>query len=319
MSEIFCIQDTDADYPRLLRHIPNAPKKLYCRGTRPLLNATNLCAIVGSRTPTSYGLSCTESVVHACVERHVVTVSGLAFGIDARAHHHTLRLNAPTIAVLGSSVDDDTIYPRSHVRLAHEIIAAGGLLISEHPVGTHAHKGSFPLRNRIIAGIAQATCVIEAREKSGSLITAYSALENNREVFAVPGSIFSQQSAGTLKLIERGATPWICADSFQYIFPAQEKNLQNIALPEELLAVLQACAEERSVDALSQSMHLPTSTLQEHLGRLLLLDYLSMTPYGNYIATRQIPRSSTETTNTYSATRASAGVHESCDGQNTIS
>ncbi|MCW1930458.1 MAG: DNA-processing protein DprA [Candidatus Kerfeldbacteria bacterium] len=288
MSEIFCIKKTDDNYPHLLRESIAPPQTLYCRGDKKLLQAQKLCAIVGSRTPTPYGLSATDSVVEACVARDVVTVSGLAFGIDARVHTHTLESRGKTIAVLGSSVDDASVYPRAHVRLAQRIIQQHGLLISEYPEGTKPHKGAFPLRNRIIAGLTQATCVVEAKEKSGSLITAYSALDNNREVYAVPGSIFSPQSQGTLGLIQRGAIPWINHNSFEELFAriSYTDTISHLA-PEEK-KIVELCSQAQSLDMLLIHCTLPLSTLHEHVGRLLLNGYITLTPSGEFLAVRRV-------------------------------
>lgn len=288
MSEIFCIKKADSDYPQLLKEISTPPNALYCRGNRDVLRAQRLCAIVGSRTPTTYGLSATDTVVDACIARNVVTVSGLAFGIDARVHAHTLDAHGKTIAVLGSGVDDDSIYPRAHVRLAQRILEHEGLLISEYPAGTRPHKGAFPLRNRIIAGLAQATCVVEAKEKSGSLITAYSALDNNRDVYAVPGSIFSPQSQGTLGLITRGAIPWVNQDSFEELFSRLSYSEVVAQLTADERRILEMCAQPQSLDALLLLCALPLSTLHEHVGRLLLNGYLTLNASGEFLAVRRV-------------------------------
>lgn len=283
MSEIFCISFRDPDYPSLLRTIPDPPRQLYGRGNRELLTASSLCAIVGSRTPTAYGLSVATDIVRTCVQRAVVTVSGLAFGIDARVHRATVEENGATIAIVGSSVDNASIYPRSHVVLVDTIISSGGLILSEHPPETRAHKGSFPQRNRIIAGISQATCVVEARAKSGSLITAYQALDYNRNVFAVPGSIYSAQSHGTLELIQRGAIPWLHSNSFDDYFPSAPPPIQAQHSP-EAVRILEHCAEPTSIDELVAITHLPVSTLYAHIGTLLIHEHLITTPDGRYLA-----------------------------------
>ncbi len=136
-------------------------------------------------------------------------MSGLALGIDTVAHRAALKKNIPTIAVLGSSIDDQSIYPRENAKLAYEIIAKGGAIISEYESPSPPQKQNFPKRNRIVSGLSKAVIIIEAPEKSGALITARCALEQNREVYALPGSIFSENSRGTNNLIKQGAHPII--------------------------------------------------------------------------------------------------------------
>jgi DNA processing protein len=175
----------DPGYPKLLKEIWNPPAILYVRGVLPPDNEYNL-AVVGTRKISIYGRQ-------------------LALGVDALAHQTTVRLGGKTIAVLGSGIDSESIYPAGNRFLASEIIKTGGAIISEYPLGTLALPGNFPLRNRIVSGLALGTLVIEAAEESGALITAQCALEQNREVFAVPGSIFNPTSAGPNKLIKMGA------------------------------------------------------------------------------------------------------------------
>lgn len=193
----------DSSYPQLLQHIHKPPDTLYLRGAdvpvQPLL------AIVGTRKATAYGSRVLEKIIPSLVEHDVGIVSGLAFGIDAMAHRITLQNGGYTAAVLPGGCNREGIYPSSHTQLSDEILAAGGTLISENPPNTQAQKFCFPLRNRIIAGMTLATLVIEAPEKSGALITAYQALEYNRSVGAVPGSIFGSASQGTNALLRRGA------------------------------------------------------------------------------------------------------------------
>lgn len=163
---------------------------------------------MGSRKATHYGTHVCKELIAGLKGTEVVIVSGLALGIDSIAHEAALDAGLKTIAVLGSGLDWSAVYPRSHVNLAKEIIAAGGALISEQKNEKHnPHQYNFPERNRIMAGLSHATLVIEASIKSGTLITARLALDYNRDVFAVPGSIFSNQSDGPHMLIKNGATP----------------------------------------------------------------------------------------------------------------
>lgn len=193
----------DQRYPRLLKEIPDPPAVLYIRGE--LRQEDDLAvAVVGSREYTYYGRQCLEKLVPPLIESGVTIVSGLALGIDGYAHREALKNpRSRTIAVLPTGVD--RIYPACHKSLAEEIINGRGAVISEFPLGTQSYPNNFPIRNRIIAGLSLGTLVIEASLKSGSFLTAKSSLEYNREVFAVPGSIFSTKSEGTNGLIKMGA------------------------------------------------------------------------------------------------------------------
>jgi DNA processing protein len=190
-------------FPSLLRELDSPFALLYAKGNfsawdRPCIS------IVGSRRHTTYGTQATERISMELARAGFVVVSGLAYGIDSCAHEATLRSGGATIAVLGDSLDDASVHPKDHLPLARRIMEQGALL-SEYPPITPARPETFPARNRIVAGISLGTIVIEAAERSGSLITARLALEANREVFAVPGSIFSPASSGTNRLIKEGA------------------------------------------------------------------------------------------------------------------
>lgn len=194
---------TDEKYPKLLKEIPDAPMLLYVRGNydwedKPLIS------IVGSRKFTSYGEQAAQRLATDLARAGYVVVSGLAFGIDSIAHKAALEAGSETLAVLGSGVDETSVSPQSHLLLSRAVTNSGALL-SEYLPGTKAEKGTFPARDRIIAGMTLGTVVIEAPETSGALITARLALDYNREVFAVPGSIFSPSSIGTNSLLKAGA------------------------------------------------------------------------------------------------------------------
>lgn len=188
-------------YPQALCFFPDRPVLLYCRGDLRLL-AQPAVAIVGSRTASRYGLRVGAMLAAELAAEDIAIVSGAAYGIDAAAHRAVLAAGGATIAVLGCGVD--VAYPRAHAGLLAEI-AASGLVLSEFPLGTPPEGFRFPVRNRIISGLARGVVVVEATERSGSLITARLALDQGREVFAVPGRIDSPQSAGTHRLIQQGA------------------------------------------------------------------------------------------------------------------
>jgi DNA processing protein len=189
------------EYPPLLKQIPDAPLLLYVRGDVKVLSQYAV-AVVGTRRPSAYGSSVAHRLAHDLAQRQLMVVSGLARGVDSAAHRGALEAQGKTVAVLGSGLD--VIYPRENKRLAEEI-AKCGAVISEFPLGTGPTPENFPIRNRIISGLALGVVVVEAAEYSGSLITARLALEQNREVFAVPGNITSAQSFGPNHLIKQGA------------------------------------------------------------------------------------------------------------------
>lgn len=192
----------DEQYPKLLKEIFDPPAVLFYRGSLDAVNALCL-AVVGTRQATIYGKRATEELVHTLAGLGLTIVSGLAYGIDAAAHQATLAAKGKTVAVLANGLD--TVYPTAHYHLTEEIVASGGLLLSEFPPGTVALKQNFVQRNRIIAGLCRATLVIEGALESGALITARYALEANREVLAVPGSIFAPQAKGVNELLRSGA------------------------------------------------------------------------------------------------------------------
>ncbi len=200
-------------FPTRLLEIPDPPKKLYVRGELPALSevegpsATKWLAVVGSRAATSYGRQVCDYLIEGLRGYPVVIVSGLAYGIDACAHKAALNAGLPTVAVPGSGLDWSVMYPKANVGLAKEILKSGGAHLSEFEPQFKATDYSFPQRNRIMVGLSHATLVIEAKERSGSLITARLTTEYNRELLVVPGSIFSSASRGTHQFLKLGATP----------------------------------------------------------------------------------------------------------------
>jgi DNA processing protein len=189
-------------FPPLLKEIGDPPLALFVRGDASVLSQ-HAIAVVGTRRPTAYGSAVAQRLARDLAERQLVIVSGLARGIDAAAHRGALEAGGgKTVAVLGSGID--VLYPRENAKLA-ERIATAGAIVSEFPLGTAPTPENFPIRNRIISGLALGTVIVEAAEYSGSLITARLALEQNREVFAVPGNITSAQSFGPNLLIKQGA------------------------------------------------------------------------------------------------------------------
>ncbi|MDD5152851.1 MAG: DNA-processing protein DprA [Candidatus Pacebacteria bacterium] len=261
------------DFPEALREIPEPPKELYLRGALPDPKKYYYLAVVGSRKYTGYGRDATERIVSGLKGYPICIVSGLAMGIDGIAHRSALDNGLPTVAIPGSGLDDKVIYPRAHLNLAREIVENGGALVSEYEPDLHAAPWTFPQRNRLMAGMSQGTLVIEAEEKSGTLITARLALDYNRNVFAVPGSIFSATSKGTNKLIRQGATPITTAEELlqelgfiEEKFSKTEEKTLDLTLytreEQEILILLdEPCSREDILASISLSSAEALSTL----------------------------------------------------------
>ena len=198
------INQSDAYYPIKLKEIYDPPKELYCLGDIRLLNEPSI-AIIGARDASIYGRRVAKQLAEDLSKRGVTIISGLAKGIDSCAHEGSYNNLGKTIAVLGSGID--IIYPKENEDLYKRIIKNGGLVISEYPLGTKPEKDNFPKRNRIISALSSGVVVVEAKEKSGTLITVDCALEQGNNVYAVPGNIDSINSRGTNNLIKEGAIP----------------------------------------------------------------------------------------------------------------
>ena len=273
---IWIITDDDPAFPPLLKEINYSPIILYGRGDKNILapNPNHAIAVVGTRRPAPYGMEATERIVEKLVSAGVTIVSGLAMGIDAKAHTVALAYKGTTIAVLGCGVDQDTIFPPENRGLAQRIAENGGAVISEYAPEAPAVKEHFPMRNRIIAGLSRGTLVVEAREKSGALITARSALEENRDVFAVPGSIFSPTSAGPNRLIQQGAKA--VTDGADILEELGIDGLSALryhamlALTDEEASVLNLLEEPADIDALRGKTALATGALLSLLSVLEL-------------------------------------------------
>ncbi len=205
MQDIQIIKINDKDYPESLKKISDAPKVLYYRGAPPQKNE-NCFGVVGTRRPSDYGQQATLQIAGELSDAGFTIISGMAPGIDTFAHKICVEKKCRTIAVLGTGLDEKSIYPQQNVQLSRDIIKNGGCLISEFKPGTPGYPNNFRQRNRIISALSLGVLVVEAKEKSGSLITAAYAKKQNKKLFAVPGPIFSLNSAGPNKLIKVGAT-----------------------------------------------------------------------------------------------------------------
>jgi DNA processing protein len=193
-------------FNKLIENIPDKPKELFYEGNIDLLNQSHLyVCIVGPRKASPYGIQVTEYILEFLKDFNIVTVSGAAYGIDGLVHTLSIKHGIKTICIPGSGISDDYFYPRVHLDLKHEILDNDGLIINEFEPETRASPWTFPIRNRLMAGLSHITIVIEAEERSGTLITANLAVDYNRDVLAVPGNIFSRNSQGTNELIDKGA------------------------------------------------------------------------------------------------------------------
>ncbi len=287
-------------YPRLLEEIFDPPLVLYARGDVAVLEQPCV-AVVGTRRPTPYGLQMAEGLAYDLGARGITVVSGLARGIDAAAHRGCLSAGGRTAAVLGSGID--VIYPPEHYRMSREIESRGAML-SEFAPGTSPAPQNFPVRNRIISGLSLGTLVIEAGEYSGSLITARLAMEQNREVFALPGNLTSPQSFGPNFLIKQGAKlvqSWRdIVDEFpaelryrllqdDRIAPMEHRQLE--LFDEDESAILAALDTDRAVlfDRILHSTGMEISRLSNLLLKLEMRGYVRMLPGGLYVKVARPP------------------------------
>ena len=287
----------DDDYPVHLKEIYAPPPVLFVLGRCDIFQK-HAVAVVGTRRNTQYGKSATASLVRELVGKQLAIVSGLAHGIDTVAHQTCLDNNGKTAAVLGCGID--TCYPRDN-RALMENIASTGAVVSEFPLGTGPETYNFPRRNRIISGLSAGVLVIEAPEKSGSLITANYALQQGRDVFAVPGSIFSMSSAGTFNLIKDGAIPVRSAgdivDAIQCISHVQLAGKKQapsgplgvLKMPLDLLnaserALLDICSETPArIDLLAQKTGKSVSELFDILLSLELKGFIKQVAGQQYL------------------------------------
>lgn len=214
----------DPEYPALLKTIYDPPLFLFYRGNKNLLKEKKFLTIVGSRTTTEYHSRQTEKIIVQLKHTPLTIVSGLAVGIDALAHQNALANQLSTIAVLGSGLDESVLYPKTNLRLARKILEENGLILSEYRENTRPALHQFPRRNRILAGISQATVVISGALKSGTLITAQVAIDENREVLALPGNINYVLNQGPNQLIKNGAQILTSADDILEIYKLKNKN-----------------------------------------------------------------------------------------------
>lgn len=273
----------DADYPVWLKQIDQPPFLLYYRGNWPT-GQTNL-GVVGTRRATTYGKAVTQQIVGELAQQQVVIVSGLARGIDTIAHQTTVQQSAKTMAVLGGGLNQ--LYPAENHQLADQIIQHGGVVVSEYPPDSPPNTGNFPMRNRIIAGLSQAILVVEADIASGSLITARYALEQGRDVMAIPGPITSQFSKGTHKLIQNGAALVTSASEILDILgvrPLKRTVKTASSLSEVEKQIVELIAREAiHLDQISRQLAIPSAELSGLLVKLEIYGLVKNIGGGIYI------------------------------------
>jgi len=275
------------DWPAGLAHASPPPKKLFLRGTLPAVSGV---AVVGTRRISPYGRACAEMLTREIVRLGMPVVSGLALGIDGAAHETAVREGGKTVAVIGSGIDDRSIYPRAHAGLAMRILETGGAVMSEYPNGTPSLQHHFPERNRLIAALSRAVLVIEAPHKSGAMITAKLALDMGREVWAVPGAITQENSEGPNELIRNGATPITGPDDIATALGFEVRNggRQACLFPmEDLPPPERAVAEKLSAgidtaDALARALRLSVIAVSSHLTSLELKGLVRTVGGGRY-------------------------------------
>jgi DNA processing protein len=276
---------TDKDYPKRLLNCYDSPTLLFYKGTADL-NASKIVAIVGTRTNTEYGKQFTEKLVKDLSEQSITIISGLAFGIDAMAHKAAIKNNLPTVGVVGHGLDK--IYPSDHAGLAKEMIKNGGGILSEFFSGTKPDKHNFPLRNRIVAGISDATVLVETNIKGGSMITGNLANAYNRDVFAVPGRTTDTKSSGCNHLIKYNKAILLTdAEEILEVMGWKERKTKTkkqkelfIELSQEEKQVVQLLQEKEmvSIDEINLGSGLSSSTIAAAILNLELQNVIASLP-----------------------------------------
>jgi DNA processing protein len=272
------IEIAKAKFPSLLREIPQPPASLTYRGVLPPPDI-HLLSVVGSRAYTSYGKQVIDELIGGLKGYPVGIVSGLALGVDSLAHIAALQNNLYTLAIPGGGLSDEVIYPATHKPLARRILEAGGGLLSEYEPNFRATPWSFPQRNRLVAGISRATLLIEAAEKSGTLITARMCADYNRELLVVPGSIFSKTSEGVHQFLKLGATPITTTKDILEVFGIEEtaetKTTNLPLLTTEEAAVIQFLNVPLHRDELIRKLDMDTAKATQLLMKMELMGYIS--------------------------------------------
>ena len=271
----------DDVYPECLKEISNPPLKLYYKGNLDLLKEERLIAVVGTRNPSSYGKLCCEYMVKKMSRANITIVSGFAKGIDSIAHKTSLLTDGKTIAVIASGLD--IVYPASNLSLYREI-EEKGLILSEYEAGVKPFKSNFPQRNRIIAGLSKGTIVVESKNRGGSLITADLALEFNRDVYAVPGDVFSEYSKGCNNLIRDSRAKSLSNINElleDYSWNIEEKNENNKYTKNQLL-ILNSLSSEKNLDNILIETKIEQTEILAELMTLEIMGVIKSIAGGRY-------------------------------------
>ena len=271
----------DDVYPECLKEISNPPLKLYYKGNLDLLKEERLIAVVGTRNPSSYGKLCCEYMVKKMSRANITIVSGFAKGIDSIAHKTSLLTDGKTIAVIASGLD--IVYPASNLSLYREI-EEKGLILSEYEAGVKPFKSNFPQRNRIIAGLSRGTIVVESKDRGGSLITADLALEFNRDVYAVPGDVFSEYSKGCNNLIRDSRAKSLSNINElleDYSWNIEEKNENNKYTKNQLL-ILNSLSSEKNLDNILIETKIEQTEILAELMALEIMGVIKSIAGGRY-------------------------------------
>ena len=271
----------DDMYPECLKEISNPPLKLYYKGNLDLLKEERLIAVVGTRNPSSYGKLCCEYMVKKMTSANITIVSGFAKGIDSIAHKTSLLAGGKTIAVIASGLD--IVYPASNLSLYREI-EEKGLILSEYEAGVKPFKSNFPQRNRIIAGLSKGTIVVESKDRGGSLITADLALEFNRDVYAVPGDVFSEYSKGCNNLIRDARAKSLSNINElleDYSWNIEEKNENNKYTKNQLL-ILNSLSSEKNLDNILIETKIEQTEILAELMALEIMGVIKSIAGGRY-------------------------------------
>ena len=271
----------DDIYPECLKEISNPPEKLYYKGNLELLKSERMIAVVGTRNPSSYGKLCCEYMIKKMSKADITIVSGFAKGIDSIAHKTSLITGAKTIAVIASGLD--IVYPASNLSLYREI-EEKGLILTEYETGTKPFKGNFPQRNRIIAGLSKGVIVVESKDRGGSLITADLALEYNRDVYAVPGDIFSEYSKGCNNLI-RDAKAKSLSNIKELLEDYNWENKEeakSIKFTKNQQLILDSLSSEKSLDKILEETKIDQTEILSELINLEIMGLIKSIAGGRY-------------------------------------
>ena len=271
----------DDIYPQCLKEISNPPLKLYYKGNLDLLKDERLIAVVGTRNPSSYGKLCCVYMVKKMTSANITIVSGFAKGIDSIAHKTSLLTGGKTIAVIASGLD--IVYPASNLSLYREI-EEKGLILSEYEAGVKPFKFNFPQRNRIIAGLSKGIIVVESKDRGGSLITADLALEFNRDVYAVPGDVFSEYSKGCNNLIRDSKAKSLSNINElldDYSWKIEEKNINNKYTQNQLL-ILNSLSSEKNLDNILMETKIEQTEILAELMTLEIMGVIKSIAGGRY-------------------------------------